>query len=72
MRSSTDQRVVMIEELKNGKLPAGFEQKYVEAANEVLDLLSFSRLIDRALKPPQSGTNTLTAANRQKLYEKNT
>lgn len=59
----------MIEDLKSGKLPVGFELRYIENANEVLDLLSFSRMIDRALKPSLASHSTLSAQSRQKLYE---
>lgn len=66
---SPEIRVVMFEDIKSGKLPAGFESKYVDLAQTMLDLLSFNRIIDRSFRAASLPGNKLGAKERQKLYE---
>ena len=63
----------MIEDLKSGKLPVGFELRYIENANEVLDLLlekdriAWLSFFDARLVSYESNQLTLDFADSQKF-----
>lgn len=56
-----DQRATMLDDLKQGLLPTGFELSYTEMVNETLALLSFNKVLEKAFSRLNVPKNALSS-----------
>ena len=60
-KCSADQRATMLDDLKQGLLPPGFELSYTEMVNETLALLSFNKVLEKAFSRLNVPKNALSS-----------
>ena len=59
----------MMDDIKQGKLPTGFADRYVEEAHRTIELLSFNKVLDKAFSRVQAQKDALNTQSRMMLYE---